>query len=103
MLKEELIRPGIFHDPDLEAVFFNEPTHRLNKAKLSDLVRDHDLPKQKAGSLASRLQWNLLLSLQEYRTREKNFHFFEKKEHLIACIDANDLMNFMNISYDLNN
>ncbi|GFR13814.1 uncharacterized protein TNCT_731641 [Trichonephila clavata] len=52
-------------------------------------------------------QWNLLLpgdKVTEYRTREKNLlHFFEKKELVVACIDVNDLRNFMNINYDPNN
>ncbi|GFR27633.1 uncharacterized protein TNCT_219921 [Trichonephila clavata] len=63
---------------------------------------------KKAELLASRLQqWNLLLpgiNITEYRTREKNLlHFFEKKEHVVTCIDINVLMNSMNISYDPNN
>ncbi|GFR26544.1 uncharacterized protein TNCT_554851 [Trichonephila clavata] len=74
------------------------------QAETNDIVRDHDLPKY----LSSRLQqWNPLLpgvKVAESRTREKNiFHFFEKKEQVVACIDVNDLMNFMNISYDPNN
>ncbi|GFS45543.1 uncharacterized protein TNIN_234481 [Trichonephila inaurata madagascariensis] len=79
----------------------NEP-HKLNQAEWSDLVRDLDLPKQKAELLASRLhQWNLLLpgvKITEYRTREKNLlHFLEKKEHADACIDVNGVVKFMNI------
>ncbi|GFR18746.1 hypothetical protein TNCT_307261 [Trichonephila clavata] len=105
IVKEELIRPGTSKDPDFKAEGLNEP-NRLNKAELSDLARYLDFPKQKAELLASRLQqWNLHLprvKITEYRTREKNLHFFEKKEHLIACIDVNSLMNFMNISCDLN-
>ncbi|GFR25888.1 uncharacterized protein TNCT_649371 [Trichonephila clavata] len=93
--------------PDFEAEDLNEP-HRLNQAEMSDLVRDLDLPKQKAKFLAFRLQqWNLLLTgikITEYRTHEKNLlHFFEKKEHLMACIDDDSSMHFMDISYDLNN
>ncbi|GFY46385.1 hypothetical protein TNIN_239751 [Trichonephila inaurata madagascariensis] len=38
-----------------------------------------------------------------YRTREKNLHFFEKKEHVFAYIDVSDLMNFTNLSYDDSN
>ncbi|GFY63775.1 uncharacterized protein TNIN_182211 [Trichonephila inaurata madagascariensis] len=80
---------------------------RLNQSKSSDIVRDLDLPKQKAELRSSRQQWNILLpgiKITEYRTREKNLlHFFEKKEHVVACIDVNDLMNFMSLSYDPNN
>ncbi|GFR04776.1 uncharacterized protein TNCT_28951 [Trichonephila clavata] len=106
-VKEKFIRLGTSHDPDFEAEDLNEHL-RLNQAELSDLPRDLDLPKQKAELLASRSQkWNLLLpgiKITEYMTREKNLlHFFEKKEHLIACSDINGLMNFMNISFDLNN
>ncbi|GFQ66276.1 hypothetical protein TNCT_567321 [Trichonephila clavata] len=47
--------------------------------------------------------WLPGIKITEYRTREKNLlRFLEKKEHRIACIDVNGLMNFMNISYDLN-
>ncbi|GFT28635.1 uncharacterized protein TNCV_4832171 [Trichonephila clavipes] len=62
-------------------------------------------PPLQAELLSSRLQqWNLLLpgiKVTEHRTREKNLlHFFEKKEHAVACIDVNVLMNFMSISYN---
>ncbi|GFQ88637.1 uncharacterized protein TNCT_250121 [Trichonephila clavata] len=81
---------------------------KLNREELRDLVRDIDLPKQKAELLASRLhQWNLLVpgvKITEYRTFEKNLlRFFENKEHVAACIVVNGLMNFMNINYDPNN
>ncbi|GFQ87083.1 uncharacterized protein TNCT_232421 [Trichonephila clavata] len=81
---------------------------RLLLAESSDLVRDLDLQKQKAGLLSPRLQqWSPLLpgvKVTKYRSREKNrLHFFEKKEHVVACIDVNGLMNFLNISYDPNN
>ncbi|GFQ73097.1 uncharacterized protein TNCT_321491 [Trichonephila clavata] len=62
------------------------------------------MPKPKASKLH---QWNLLLpgvKITEYRTRERNLlHLFDKKEHVVACIGVNILMNFMNISYDRNN
>ncbi|GFQ77015.1 hypothetical protein TNCT_379631 [Trichonephila clavata] len=83
-VKEEFIKLGTSHDPDFEAEDLNE-SRKLNQAKLRDLVRDPDLPKQKADLLASRLQytqWNLLLpgvKITEYRTRETNLlNFFEK-------------------------
>ncbi|GFX71681.1 hypothetical protein TNCV_4131271 [Trichonephila clavipes] len=46
VLMRELVS-GTSHDPDFEAEDLNEP-HRLNQAELSDLIRDLDLPKQKA-------------------------------------------------------
>ncbi|GFW70351.1 uncharacterized protein TNCV_4914711 [Trichonephila clavipes] len=101
------IPSGTSCDPDFGAESLNKP-YTLNKAELSELVGDLDLPKQKAELLASRLQqWNLLLpgfKITDYGTREKNlFHFFEKKEHVVARIDVNGLMNFMDINYDSNN
>ncbi|GFQ78216.1 uncharacterized protein TNCT_489351 [Trichonephila clavata] len=101
--EEEFFRHGASHDSDFEVDDLNEP-HRLNRAELNEIVRDN-LSKQKAELMASRLhQWNLLLSgvkITEYRTREKNLlHFFEKKEHVVACIGVNGLMNFMNMNYD---
>ncbi|GFW96679.1 uncharacterized protein TNCV_2847361 [Trichonephila clavipes] len=44
------------------------------------------------------------LRLQSTRLvkKKKNLYFFEKKEHVVACIDVKGLMNFMNISYDTN-
>ncbi|GFS52431.1 hypothetical protein TNIN_188631 [Trichonephila inaurata madagascariensis] len=45
---------GTCPNPDFEVEDLNGP-HRLNQAELSDLIRDLDLPKQKAELLASRL------------------------------------------------
>ncbi|GFQ66381.1 hypothetical protein TNCT_109121 [Trichonephila clavata] len=60
-VEEKFIRPGTSHDPDFKAEDLNEP-HRLNQAELNYLIRELDLPRQKAELLASRLQqWNLLL------------------------------------------
>jgi hypothetical protein len=102
--EEEVVRPGTSHDSDFEAEGLDEP-HRLNQRELSDLIRDLDLPKEKAELLGSRLkQWHLLqpgVKITEYRTRQKNLvHFFEKKEHLVACTDVNGLMNSLNITHD---
>jgi len=102
--EEEVVRPGTSHDPDFKAEGLDEP-HRLNQRELSDLIRDLDLPKEKSELLGSRLkQWHLLqpgVKITEYRTRQKNLlHFFEKKEHLVACIDVNGLMNSLNITHD---
>ncbi|GFU22628.1 hypothetical protein TNCV_1305021 [Trichonephila clavipes] len=72
--------------------------HNLNQADSSDLVRDLNMPKQKAELLSSRLQqWNLLLpavKVTDYRTREKNLlHFFDKKENVVVWIDVNRIFN----------
>ncbi|GFY76321.1 hypothetical protein TNIN_89471 [Trichonephila inaurata madagascariensis] len=103
--ENEFIRPVTSHDSDFKAEDFTEP-HRLNLARLSDLVTDLDLSKHKFELLVSRLhQWNLFLpggKIKEYRTRETNYYFFEKKEHMVAYIDVNE-MNCLNISYDPNN
>ncbi|GFY52757.1 hypothetical protein TNIN_371681 [Trichonephila inaurata madagascariensis] len=100
-VEEELIRS---YGPDFEVEDLNE-SHRLNKAALSDLVTDLDLPKQKSELLSSSTRiYSYQASRLESRTREKNIlHFFEKKEHVVAYIDVNGLMNFTFISYDPNN
>ncbi|GFY66973.1 hypothetical protein TNIN_301991 [Trichonephila inaurata madagascariensis] len=86
-MTKEFLKPGTSPDSDFEAEDLNE-SPRLNQAELSDLVRDLDLSKQKIELLASRLQqWNLLLpdvKITEYRTREKDLHFFEKKEQVMS-------------------
>ncbi|GFR22344.1 uncharacterized protein TNCT_690071 [Trichonephila clavata] len=74
--------------------------------KQYDFVKDY--VERETELQASRLQqWNLLLpgvKITEYSTREKNLlHFLEKKGHVVACIDVNGLMNFMNLSCGPNN
>lgn len=87
-----------------EEEYVNEP-HRLNQTELSNLVRDLHLSNEQAEFLTSRLnQWHLLqpeLKITKYRTRHKNLLYsFEKKKHVVACIDVNGMMNFLNITHD---
>lgn len=58
--------------------------HLITKEELNDLVRDLDLPKDKAEVLGSRLrQWNLLAAdvrISQFRSRHKRYDNFYKKE-----------------------
>lgn len=79
--------------------------HLITKEELNDLVRDLDLPKDKAEVLGSRLrQWNLLASdvrISEFRSRHKQYDQFYKKENsILFCCDIDGLMTALEICHD---
>jgi len=58
----------------------NSSHHTITEGELSDLIRDLELPKNKAELLASRLQqWNVLhhsMKVTTFRTRNHEFEQF---------------------------
>lgn len=76
--------------------------HKMTQGELNDLIRDLELPKNKAELLASRLQqWNFLhhsVKVTTFRTRNKELEQFFKTEgdftyclmwrvvHSLACV-----------------
>lgn len=90
-------------DPDFAPESLGEP-HRLTQGELSDLIRDLDLPKDKAELLGSRLkQWNLLerhVKVSVYRSRQKDLlPYFKHDNNLVACCDVNGLMTALNVEH----
>ena len=78
--------------------------HLMNESELNDLVRDLDLPKDKAELLASRLkQWNLLQSgvkVCSFRTRQQFLaQFFSMKGGLVYCTDIGGIMQEFGYSH----
>ncbi|GBP63242.1 hypothetical protein EVAR_56623_1 [Eumeta japonica] len=73
----------------------------FSQGKLSDLIRDLDLSKERAELLASRLKEKSLSSgvkIIFYRTREQNLlQFFSSDENLVFCHNVNGLMTFMGL------
>jgi len=72
---------------------------------LNDLIRDLDLPKNKAELLGSRLQqWNLLkenVRISVYRKRHEDLvQFFKMERSLVACNDIDGLMQTININHN---
>lgn len=80
----------------------------LSQAKLNDIVRDLNLPKDAAELLGSRLQENNLLaagtSVTFYRNREKDLlQYFSDEENLVYCNNIPDLINKLgSVKYDPN-
>lgn len=96
--------PSTSHDPDFLPATPTEP-HLITQMELSDLIRDLDLPKNKAELLGSRLQqWNLLASdvrTSFYRHREKDLiPFFAQEGHVAVCIDVHGLFSAIGLCYD---
>ena len=91
-------------DPDFHCDTSSTP-HRITQEELNDLVRDLDLPKNKAELLGSRLQqWNLLekdVTITSYRKRHQELEpFFRKEGDLVFCSDIEGLMNALKIKHD---
>lgn len=96
--------PTALHDPDYLPSTSAEP-HLITQMELNDLIRDLDLPKNKAEVLGSRLkQWNLLASdvrTSLYRDREKDLlPFFDQEGGIAVCNNICGLMSAINIDYN---
>jgi len=83
---------------------FNE-FHRITQEGLNYLIRDLDLPKNKAELLDSRLQqWNLLkenVRISVYRKRHEDLvQFFKMERGLVASTDIDGLMQTLNINHN---
>jgi hypothetical protein len=83
----------------------NISPHLLSQAELNDLVRDLELPKEKAELLGSRLQeWNLLqpnTKVSHFRHRHLQFSsFYLQEENVCFCHDISGLMQGIGCRYD---
>jgi len=72
---------------------------------LNGLIRDLDLPKNKAELLGSRLQqWNLLkenVRISVYRKMHEDLvQFFKMARGLVACTDIDGLMKTLSINHN---
>jgi len=77
----------------------------FDQAALNDLVRDLDLPKDKAELMGSRLQERNLLqpgvSFSWYRHRKKEFSsLFSDKDFMVYCNNVQSLVEKFGIEYD---
>jgi len=78
--------------------------HKITEGELNDLIRDLELPKNKAELLASRLQqWNLLhhsMKVTTFRTRNQKFEqFFKTTGYFTYCKDVDGLMDAMHMRH----
>jgi len=79
--------------------------HRITQEDLNDLIRDLDLPNNKAELLGSRLQqWNLLkknVRISVYRKMHEDLvQFFKMERGLVVCTDIDGLMQTLNINHN---
>jgi len=78
--------------------------HNITEGELNDLIRDLELPKNKAELLASRLQqWNLLhhsVKVTTFRTRNQEFEqFFKTLGYFTYCKHIDGLMDAMHMRH----
>ena len=77
--------------------------HKITEGELSDLIRDLELPKNKAELLASKLQqWNLLHHSVKVtlRTRNQEFQqFFKTVGYFTYCKDTDGLIDAMHMRH----
>ncbi|GAB0099934.1 uncharacterized protein DMENIID0001_158370 [Sergentomyia squamirostris] len=90
---------------DPEYVYDGSDPLLLNQNRLSDLIRDLDLPKDKALLLSSRLrEWKLLTPdtiISKYNIRDTSYRdFFKKLNDLIYCCNVRGLVEKFGIKYD---
>ena len=76
--------------------------HTITEGELYDIIRDLELPKNKAELLASRLQqWNVLhyfVKVTTFRTRNHEFEqFFQTVVYFTCCKDIDGLMDAMHM------
>lgn len=93
------------NDGDYIVVNLNSHPKLFDQEALNDLVRDLNLPKDKAELLGSRLHERNLLSQQTtfswYRNREKEYvKFFTENDSAVFCHDIPGLMDKLGLSYN---
>ena len=79
--------------------------HLLSQEELNDLVRDLELPKEKAELLGSRLQeWNLLqpnTKITHFHHRRLQFSsFYSQENNVCFCHDINGLIQQIGCFHD---
>jgi len=99
----EELQPSASRDADY-LPSTDSSNHKITEGELSDLIRDLELPNNKAELLASNLQqWNLLhhpVKLTTFRTRNKKFEqFFKTAVYFNYCKYIDGLMDAMHIRH----
>ena len=96
-------QPSASRDADyLPSIDFSN--HKTTEGELNDLIKDLELPKNKAELLASMLQqWNLLnhsVKVTTFRTRNQEFEqFFKTVGYFTYCKDIDGLMDAMHMRH----
>jgi len=80
--------------------------HKITEGELNDLIRDLELPKNKAELLASMLQqWNLLhhsVKVTTFLTRSQEFEqIFKTVGYFTYCKDTDGLMDAMHMRHSV--
>jgi hypothetical protein len=103
-LHSEEQQPSSSRNPEFCPSLDSYEPHKITEIELNDLIRDLELPKNKAELLASRLQqWNLLdhaVKVTVFYTQNKVFEKFHGTEDdFTVCKDADGLLAAMSMRH----
>ncbi|KDR22943.1 hypothetical protein L798_00777, partial [Zootermopsis nevadensis] len=103
-IHEEVQQPSTSRDPPFCTSLYPSEPHKITESELNDLIRDLELPMNKAELLASRLQqWNLLdhfVKVTTFRTPNNDYDkLYQTEGELTVCNDIAGVIAAMNMRH----